>query len=503
MPVTDLPYTDEISSFRRRLMEVLNDRCNSLDEDSLDEDADKRLCSEREAPASRSAAMAGQLAPPSQPPEQAERSILLEEVTSNSNGEFLPLVPHSLSKMGIRHTDIESIILKFLLNSGAHFGSEIAKQIRVPLSLIGEPLRSLKEERLVVYKKTGSAGDYLYELTEVGIERARRYWEHCTYFGSVPVSLKDYIASVAAQSVRKQNPKWRVIQQVFSDLSVTPEMIIRLAQAVNSGLGLFLFGAPGNGKTLMASRLARAFGETVWIPRALNVGGCIMRLYDPSNHVPAPLTPEGQRDLTGVDERWIRICRPTMVVGGELTLDSFEVRTDSTTGVSEAPIQLKSNCGVLVIDDFGRQRVTPTEILNRWIVPLAQRFDILHLRNGRKFEFPIDQLVVFSTNLEPKALVDEAFLRRIPYKIDVQNPSENEFRALLKKTADEWGIKYQEAPVDYLIEKYYKSCQREMRYCHPGDILHQVGTFCNVLELPLEISNQAIDAAAKNYFTLL
>ena len=284
----------------------------------------------------------------------------------------------------------------------------------------------------MVYKKTGSAGDYLYELTELGIERARRYWDHCTYFGSVPVSLKDYVASIEAQSVRKQNPKSRDIQQVFSDLSVQPEMILRLAQAVNSGLGLFLFGAPGNGKTLMASRLARAFGETVWIPRALNVGGCIMRLYDPSNHVPAPLTPEGQRDVSGVDERWIRICRPTMVVGGELTLDSFEVRTDSTTGVSEAPIQLKSNCGVLVIDDFGRQRVTPTDILNRWIVPLAQRFDILHLRNGRKFEFPIDQLVVFSTNLEPKALVDEAFLRRIPYKIDVQNPSEDEFRAAEK-----------------------------------------------------------------------
>lgn len=192
-----------------------------------------------------------------------------------------------------------------------------------------------------------------------------------------------------------------------------------------------------------------------------------------------------------------------MVVGGELTLDSFEVRTDSTTGISEAPIQLKSNCGVLVIDDFGRQRVTPTDILNRWIVPLAQRFDILSLRNGRKFEFPIDQLVVFSTNLEPKALVDEAFLRRIPYKIDVPNPSEDEFRALLKKIANEWGIAHQDGPVDYLVEKYYKSCGREMRYCQPGDLLHQICTYCNVLELPLEISNQAIDAAARNYFTLL
>ena len=178
-------------------------------------------------------------------------------------------------------------------------------------------------------------------------------------------------------------------------------------------------------------------------------------MYDPSNHEDQPLTAEDQRGVSGIDERWIRIRRPTMVVGGELTLDSFEVRTDPNTGVSEAPIQLKSNCGVLVIDDFGRQRVTPTDILNRWIVPLAHRFDILHLRNGRKFEFPIDQLVVFSTNLEPKALVDEAFLRRIPYKIDVGNPSEDEFRSLLKKIAGEWGVRHHDAPVDYLIEKYY------------------------------------------------
>jgi predicted ATPase with chaperone activity len=308
---------------------------------------------------------------------------------------------------------------------------------------------------------------------------------------------------VHAQSVRGQDPKSREIRDSLSDLSVPQEMIVRLAQAVNSGLGLFLYGSPGNGKTLIASRLARVFGDAVWIPRALSIGGAIMRLYDPNNHEQKPLTTTDGRSMSGIDERWIRIRRPTMIVGGELTLDSFEVRTDQTSGVGEAPIQMKSNCGVLVIDDFGRQRVPPADILNRWIVPLAQRFDILNLRNGRKFEFPIDQLVVFSTNLEPKSLVDEAFLRRIPYKINVGNPSEEEFRALLKKIASEWGIKYQDGPIDYLIEKYYRSCQREMRYCQPGDLLHQVCTYCNVLELPLEITNEAIDAAVQNYFTLL
>jgi predicted ATPase with chaperone activity len=227
-----------------------------------------------------------------------------------------------------------------------------------------------------------------------------------------------------------------------------------------------------------------------------------VRLYDPNNHEALP--PSDEVSYPGdLDERWIRIRRPTLVVGGELTLDAFEVRHCATSGVSEAPIQMKSNCGTLLIDDFGRQRVTPAEILNRWIVPLAQRFDILNLRNGRKCEFPLDQLVVFSTNLEPRALVDEAFLRRIPYKIDVENPSESQFRSLVKTIASEWQVKYNGDAVDYLIQKYYKDSHREMRYCHPGDILHQVCTFCNVLNVPLEITKDAIDAAANNYFTLL
>ena len=498
MPVADLPHTDELTAFRQQMQDILDSRF-----DLLDEESDTRLCSDPVAPVSRSIAMTRQLAPPRE--QRAERGCSLpsDDMMHSSEETYLPRVPSSLCGLGVRNTDVEAIILKFLLNSGPHTGFEIAKQIRVPRSLISELLHQLKEEQLLVYKSLATAGDFLYELTEMGIQRARRYWEHCTYFGAVPVSLKDYVASVHAQSVRKQNPKVSKIRRILADLSVPHEMIIRLAQAVNSGLGLFLFGAPGNGKTVIACRLSLAFGETVWIPRALNIGGAIMRLYDPSNHVHAPLAEGSGHNVSGVDERWIRIRRPTMVVGGELTLDSFEVRTDPVTGVSEAPIQLKSNCGVLVIDDFGRQRVTPTEILNRWIVPLAQRFDILSLRNGRKFEFPIDQLVVFSTNLEPRELVDEAFLRRIPYKIDVGNPSENEFRTLLKKIAGEWGIQHHDSPVDYLIETYYRNCQREMRYCHPCDILHQVCTYCNVLDTPVEITNEAIDAAAKNYFTLL
>ncbi len=285
---------------------------------------------------------------------------------------FRPVVPGSLRELGIRNADIETIILKFLLNSGSHTGFEIAKHIRLPLTLIDGLLRQLKEEKLLFYKAGAGAGDFLYELSEAGTARARRYWEHCTYFGSVPVSLTDYIASVHAQSVRKQNPKIRELQRALDGLSVPPEMLLRLAQAVNSGLAMFLYGAPGNGKTSIACRLTSAFGEAIWIPRAVNVGGYIVRLYDPNNHEALPPPPEKLSRWSDIDERWIRIRRPTLVVGGELTLDSFEVRHCATAGVGEAPIQMKSNCGTLLIDDFGRQQVTPsrnTESLDRAVGP--------------------------------------------------------------------------------------------------------------------------------------
>jgi predicted ATPase with chaperone activity len=498
VPIADLPYSDEVTAFQRRLMSMI-DGCADL----VDEDRETHLCTGVGLPESRSAALTGRLAVPNGPQDGRGKPLAAEDATKGSPKDFCPLVPSSLRDLEVRSADIEAIILKFLLNSGSHVGFEIAKQIRLPLTLITDLLRRMKEEKVVFYKAGAVAGDFMYDLTEAGLERARRYWDHCTYFGSVPVSLKDYVASVHAQSVRKQNPKLRELRRALDGLFVTQDMVVRLAQAVNSGLGLFLYGAPGNGKTLIAGRLTSALGEAIWIPRALNVGGSIIRLFDPNNHEPLPLPPEKARRLGNIDERWIRIRRPTLVVGGELTLDSFEVRHNTATGLGEAPIQMKSNCGTLLIDDFGRQQVSPAAILNRWIVPLAQRFDILNLRNGRKFEFPVDQLVVFSTNIEPKSLVDEAFLRRIPYKIDVENPTDDQFRKLLRQIASEWTVKYNDDAVEYLIQRYYKDCGREMRYCHPGDILHQVCTYCNVLELPFEITREAIDAAAKNYFALL
>lgn len=414
-------------------------------------------------------------------------------------GPFVPREPDTLEESGLSQSEIEALVMKYLLNCGAATGRQISEHLRLPFRLMERLLRQLKEALLVVYRGSAPLSDYIYELTEVGHERARRFSQRCTYFGTAPVSLTDYVASVRAQSITLQAPTMADLRRAFSDLVLGEEILRQIGQAANSGLGLFLYGAPGNGKTSIAERIIRAFGEEVWIPRAVSVFGEIVRIYDPSSHDVLPTAIDKD---AAIDGRWIRIRRPTIVVGGELTMDSLEIATNASTGISEAPLQMKANCGTLVIDDFGRQRCSAAELLNRWIVPLEKRYDYLTLGNGRKIEIPFDQLIVFSTNLEPRALVDEAFLRRIPYKIDVRDPSEQEFRSLMRSTAVQMGIQHREDVVDHLLA-YYRSTGRTLRFCHPRDLLRQVKIYCSFLQLPPVLTREAIDTAVRNYFAMM
>ena len=272
-----------------------------------------------------------------------------------------------------------------------------------------------------------------------------------------PFRFADYEASIAAQSLSKLQPTFEDLQRAFGDLTLSQEMFCRLGLAITSGKGLFLHGRPGNGKTSVAERITSVYGTTIWIPRVISVCGEIIRVFDPSCHEELPLA-KGDRiiDDEKVDHRWVRIRRPTIVVGGELTMKNLELTINEDIGVSEAPVQMKSNCGTLVIDDFGRQQIAPAELLNRWIVPLEKRYDYLGLASGRKFRVPFDQFIVFSTNLEPKDLVDEAFLRRIPYKIEIENPSASQFRGLFERTCEKMGLEFREAAFDKLVAKHYK-----------------------------------------------
>jgi predicted ATPase with chaperone activity len=282
------------------------------------------------------------------------------------------------------------------------------------------------------------------------------------------------------------------------------KMLDRLGPAINSSRGLFLFGPPGNGKSSIAERVTAAFGKYIWIPRAITVDGEIIRLFDPVNHDEAPLPANGGLlNHQKIDRRWVRIRRPTIVAGGELTMESLEVTLNRTTGISEAPLQMKSNCGVLVIDDFGRQRISVNQLLNRWIVPLEKRYDFLALQNGKKISVPFDQLIIFSTNLEPRDLVDEAFLRRIPYKIEIVDPTEEEFLRLFEVLAPRMGFEHRPNVVRHLIESHYRRAGRPFRFCQPRDILLQVRNYCIYYNRPFEMTPEHVDEAVMNYFAVM
>jgi len=419
-----------------------------------------------------------------------------------AEAKFMPLAPASLEEAGLSEGEVEALVLKFLLGRGTTSGAEISHQIALPFTIVEQVLHSLKSERLVTFKGSATLHDYLYELTENGVDRARMHARQCTYFGAAPVALDHYVESVVAQSLSGISPTFQDIRRAFDDLWLNEEMLQSVGRAVTFGKGLFLFGSPGNGKTSIAERVTRAYGGSIWIPRAISAWGEIIRLYDPGNHEEIPLTVAKHVAVEEkIDHRWVRIRRPTIVVGGELTMDSLEIRTDKVTGIGEAPLQLKSNCGTLVIDDFGRQRISPAELLNRWIVPLEKRHDYLSLASGRKIQVPFEQFVVFSTNLEPRDLVDEAFLRRIPYKISVGDPTEAEFREVFRQFSDKAGIECSDEAVEHLIRVHYRESGRAMRFCHPRDLLRQVEVFCRFAEQSPRLSVEAIDAAANEYFS--
>jgi hypothetical protein len=414
---------------------------------------------------------------------------------------FFPREPATLAETSLTDSEVEALILKLMLARGEVTGRSASNQIRLPFRLLDQLLLQMKQDYLVVHKGSSQMNDYVYQLTDLGRERARRLWAHCTYFGAAPVSLSDYIRGVQAQSLTAQRASEQDLRRAFSDLLINPHLLERLGPAVNSGRGLFLYGEAGNGKTSIAERVTRAFGEYIWIPRALGIDGEIMRFFDPANHEEAvSASGQGLLDESLVDKRWVLVRRPTIIVGGELTMDNLEVTLNTSTGISEAPMQLKSNCGTLVIDDFGRQRMSTDELLNRWIVPLEKRYDLLNLPNGKKIQVPFDQLIIFSTNLEPKDLVDDAFLRRIPYKIEVVDPPEEDFRALFQMMAPKLGFEFNEASFAYLLQRHYQEARRPLRACHPRDLLMQIRNRCLYQGWPLEMTPEHLDFAVENYF---
>lgn len=412
--------------------------------------------------------------------------------------EFVPQEPASLAATGLSASTIESLVLKQLLTGNVLVGRQIADSLRLPLTLLGELLRRLKTEQIVVYKSSSGVNDYEYELTPLGFDRAQRLFQHSTYHGPAPVPLGEYVASIAAQSPSNVAPKAADLRKALAGLLIDPRLFGQIGEAISSVGALFLYGAPGNGKTSIAERLTSAFGPTIWIPHVIDGDGETIQIFDPIVHTEAPF--DGQTQNLRPDHRWVHIRRPTIIAGGELTLDNLEIGRRAASGIVEAPLHLKSNCGTLVIDDFGRQRVSTVDLLNRWIVPLEKRYDYLTTPGGRKIQVPFNQMIVFATNLEPRQLVDEAFLRRIPYKIEIPDPTEDKFRELCRSAAETYAIDYHQDVIDHLIETHYQMARRPFRFCHPRDLFLQVRNHCNFHERKLELTTEAIDAAVANYF---
>jgi len=426
------------------------------------------------------------------------------ELTGQRDEPFIPRIPKSLEDAGLSETLVEELIMRYLLGRGEASGRLIANQVKLPFLLIEPILNRLKYEQMTAYRGATKVNDYIHVLTDQGRDRARQYNHRTTYFGAAPVRLEDYCQAVKFQSVESQRPRREELLSAFKDLLVDKRMLGKLGPAINSGRGMFLYGYPGNGKTSIAERVTQAFGRHIWIPRALSIDGEVMRLFDPLTHEPVPTArKEGFLNDDEIDERWIRIKRPTIIAGGELTMDMLEVRRDPETNINEAPLQLKSNCGVLVIDDFGRQKMRVDELLNRWIVPLEKRFDYLNMSSGKKTQVPFDQLVIFSTNLQPKDLVDDAFLRRIPYKIEVENPSEAAFRKLFEIMCPRMGLPFKPDVIDYLIEQHYKPTNRPFRNCHPRDLLLQIKNYCLYNDVEIEMKSEYMDFACDNYFSIM
>ena len=432
------------------------------------------------------------------PVDDGERSFV------DSEGNYFPSEPRNWHEAGISESLVEELVSKFLLAVGETTIRSISSQVALPFPMIETLIARMKSEQLLGYVDQAAMNDYVCKLTELGRSRAKRYSDFCTYYGAAPVPYRDYVSSVNAQTIADQNPSEADLSAAFSDLLIDPAMMGKLGPAVNSGRGMFLYGFPGNGKTSIAERVTASFGKYIWIPRAISMDRDVVRLYDSMNHVAAEEEEsKGLISSATQDGRWVRIERPTIVVGGELQMAHLELQYNSQTGISEAPVQMKSNCGTLVIDDFGRQQMTVDELLNRWIVPLEKRYDYLNTSNGKKVQVPFDQLVIFSTNLEPKDLVDDAFLRRIPYKIEVPNPSIENFVKLFEIMCRVMKFEFKPELIKYLLQTHYMPTNRPLRNCHPRDILLQVRNYSLYNKIPMVLTKESLDFACENYFSIM
>ena len=415
----------------------------------------------------------------------------------------VPPLPRTIEDTGLPADLIEQLLIKTLY-AGELTGHAIVDRMCLPYGILEPLIERVRAERQVEVRGatgSGTAG-YRYALTDAGRDRARQYLALNHYTGAAPVPLEAYVAEMRALAGSRGFIDPDRLREGFQHLVVSETVLEQLGPAINGAKAVFLYGKPGNGKTVIAEGMGRALGGDMYMPYAIEVDGNIVTMFDPVNHESLETNRESDSVVTalGRDRRWVRIRRPVVTVGGELTLDMMELTFNPLTKFYEAPLQLKANGGVFVVDDFGRQRIRPQDLLNRWIVPLESRVDYLTLHTGKKFQVPFEVLVVFATNLNPKSLADEAFLRRIPYKIPIEDPTVEEYTKIFELNCIRRKLHFHPVLVAYLHRRHYRPAGRPLRSCHPRDLLDQVAALCRYRRMQPTITRELLDSVCASYF---
>jgi len=379
---------------------------------------------------------------------------------------YHPPIPQTLKDLRIPESLVLDLVLRRMLIEGFSNLGGLSRSLRIAVPIVDAVFKHMRAQQLVEIK--GMQGnDYNFVLSQAGKQLAGERFQVSQYAGACPVSLQEYQTSTKAQSAKVQVDR-RVLRQAFSDLIVSDRMLDQLGPAIISQTSIFVYGPTGNGKTSLAERMLRVYNDAIMIPYAVEVDSQIISVYDPVVHHPI------ENNEENVDPRWIMCKRPCILVGGELIPSMLELRLDESSGIYAAPLQMKANNGILLIDDFGRQLMSPRDLLNRWIVPLDRRVDYLMLRYGVKFQIPFELMVVFSTNLEPSDLADEAFLRRIHNKIYVEAVDPNSFDQIFGRVVQSRNIQVESDSAEYLRKLCLREGRTELRACYPADI-------CNIL----------------------
>ncbi|MEO7987327.1 MAG: ATP-binding protein [Gemmatimonadales bacterium] len=428
--------------------------------------------------------------------------------------DLVPAVPATLEATGLSEEFIVDLLLKTLYVQGARSGQQLVEGICLPFPIVDEHLLTLQQRRIIEVRGTcqfPSRGGYIFDLTASGRERAREATISNQYVGPAPVPLEHYRTWVQRQSIQHMHVTRETVEKGFSGLVLTPGMTDQLGPAVNSAKSLFLYGESGNGKTAIAEIIARLLGGPLFVPYAIENDGQVIVVYDPVYHRKIEeerFGEPGRADLEALwsasrgayDQRFVKVERPVVLTGGELTLDQLELQFDNHTKMYQAPFQMKANGGVLIVDDFGRQRVPPRDLLNRWIVPLEKRVDFLTLHTGSKFPVPFDCLLIFATNIDPKDLVEEAFLRRIHYKIEIGSPTREQYLTIFQRYCQLAGIPFTRKAVDYVYTNFYERYSIAPRGCHPRDIIDHVKDIAKFMEEDPLLSPELMDRACRSYF---